>query len=142
MFATLFTGARPFDLQATLDSWATAPEYAISEFKGKPKRKDDPTAEAWLDLVENGCSGRRVPRTHWPDVAKHFMVKKARARVVEVEKVMGALHGEQWAWTWKNFRIAFLNMGCKHLSSLSLPLPRGPVPARGVRSGACFNSDG
>ncbi|KAI0753663.1 hypothetical protein C8Q74DRAFT_1320177 [Fomes fomentarius] len=111
MFATLFTGARPFDLQATLDSWATAPEFAISEFKGKPKRKDDPTAEAWLDLVEKGCSGRRVPRTHWPDVAKHFMVKKARARVVEVEKVMCALHGEQWTWTWKHFRIAFLSMG-------------------------------
>ncbi|KAI0702771.1 hypothetical protein C8Q76DRAFT_684877 [Earliella scabrosa] len=105
-------GARPFDLQAALDSWATtAPDHPVPEFKGKPKRKDDPTAEAWLDLVEKGCSGRRVPKSHWPDVAKHFMVKKARGRVAELEKVMRAMHGEQWAWTWKNFRVAVMNMG-------------------------------
>ncbi|PIL26231.1 hypothetical protein GSI_11986 [Ganoderma sinense ZZ0214-1] len=106
-------GPKPFDLAAALTSWSTsAPgQPPTPEFKGKPKRKDDPTAEAWLDLVEQGCTARRVPKAHWPDVAKHFMGKKPRGRVAEVEKVMHALHGEQWVWTWKNFRVAVLNMG-------------------------------
>ncbi|TBU41117.1 hypothetical protein BD309DRAFT_298367 [Dichomitus squalens] len=112
MFAAFMTGAKPFDLAATLESWSTAnADHLIPEFRGKPKRKDDPTAQAWLDLVEMGCGARRVPKTHWPDVAKHFMAKKARGRVMEVEKVMRVLQGEQWGWTWKSFRVAFLNMG-------------------------------
>ena len=120
MFAAFITGAKPFDLAVALESWAaTHPDHLVPEFKGKPKRKDDPSAEAWLDLVEKGCGARRVPKTHWPDVAQHFMAKKARGRVVEVERVMRVLHGEQWGWTWKNFRVAFLNMGCEHFS---LPL--------------------
>ena len=114
MFSAFSLSSRPFDLQAALQSWATtSQDHLVPEFKGKPKRKDDPTTEAWLTAVENGCNARRVPKTHWPDVAKHFMVKKARGRVTEVEKVMRALHGDQWAWTWKNFRVAVLNMGCK-----------------------------
>ncbi|KAI1795400.1 hypothetical protein LXA43DRAFT_1058543 [Ganoderma leucocontextum] len=112
MFSAFGIGTKPFDLVAALETWSTsAPDHPVPEFKGKPKRKEDPTAEAWLDLVENGCTARHVPKTHWPDVAKHFMGKKPRGRVAEVEKVMRALHGEQWAWTWKNFRVAVLNMG-------------------------------
>ncbi|KAI0742457.1 hypothetical protein C8Q80DRAFT_1328571 [Daedaleopsis nitida] len=112
MFSAFSLMGTPFDLQATLDSWATsAPEHSVPQFNGKPKRKDEPAPGAWLDLVEQGCSARRVPKTHWPAVAKHFMAKKARGRVCEVEKVMMALHGEQWTWSWKNFRVAVLNMG-------------------------------
>ncbi|RPD53653.1 hypothetical protein L226DRAFT_611221 [Lentinus tigrinus ALCF2SS1-7] len=112
MFSAFSFGSRPFDLKTALESWATtSPEHPVPEFKGKPKRKDDPTTEVWLTAVETGCNARRVPKTQWPDVAKHFMAKKARGRVTEVEKVMRALHGEQWAWTWKNFRVAVLNMG-------------------------------
>ena len=118
MFSAFGIGAKPFDLAAALESWSTsAPDHpAVPEFKGKPKRKDDPTAEAWLNLIESGCTARRVPKAHWPDVAKHCMGKKPRGRVAEVEKVMRALHGEQWAWTWKNFRVAVLNMGCEYYS--------------------------
>ena len=119
MFSALTFGARPFDLEATLASWDTsAPDHAVPEFKGKPMRKDDPSVEAWLTLVEQACSARRVPRTHWPAIAVHFMGKKPRGRVAEVEKVMRALHGEQWAWTWKSFSAAVLNMGCEWFARL------------------------
>ena len=122
MFSAFYLGARPFDLQTTLDGWATSsPENPVPEFKGKPKRKDDPTVEGWLNSVEQGCTARRVPKAHWSDVARHFMGKKAQSRVAEVEKVMRALHGEQWAWTWKGFRAAVLNMGCEYSSSSPLP---------------------
>nr|VWP01311.1 N/A [Ganoderma boninense] len=128
MFSAFGIGPKPFDLAAALASWSTsAPDQPPTpEFKGKPRRKDDPTAEAWLDLIEQGCTARRVPKTHWPDVAKHFMGKKPRGRVAEVEKVMHALHGEQWAWMWKNFRVAVLNMGSEDRGQgrLSLSLPK------------------
>ena len=94
-------------------AWDTTPDHPVPEFKGKPKRKEDLNVEAWLALVEQGCSARKVPRAHWPAVATHFMNKKARGRVREVEKVMRALHGEQWAWTWRSFSAAVLNMGCE-----------------------------
>ncbi|KAI0819825.1 hypothetical protein BC628DRAFT_1400786 [Trametes gibbosa] len=114
MFSVLSFGSTPpFDLQATLKVWGTiSPESpTVPEFKGKPKRKDDLTPEAWLNMVEKGCNARTVPKTHWPAVGKHFMGKKARGRVLELEKVMHALHGEQWTWRWKDFRIAIMNMG-------------------------------
>lgn len=111
-----FAPARPFDLAVALKEWSTTTaDHLVPEFKGRPKRKDDPTAEAWLNLVDKGCSARAVPKTHWPAVAKHFMGKKARGRVLELEKVMRALHGEQWDWRWKDFRVAVLNMGCEYL---------------------------
>ncbi|KAH9856160.1 hypothetical protein C2E23DRAFT_810325 [Lenzites betulinus] len=107
-----FGSTQPFDLQTTLKEWGTtSPEHPVPEFKGKPKRKDDPTPEAWLNLVEKGCNARAVPKAHWPAVSKHFMAKKARGRVLELEKVMHALHGEQWTWRWKDFRVAVMNMG-------------------------------
>ncbi|KAI0363924.1 hypothetical protein BV20DRAFT_975034 [Pilatotrama ljubarskyi] len=113
MFSVFSFGAtQPFDLQATLKTWATSgPDHSIPEFKGKPKRKDDPSTGAWLTAVEKGCTARSVPKIHWPSVAKHFMGKKARGRVLEVEKVMRALHGEQWDWRWKDFKVAVMNMG-------------------------------
>ncbi|KAI0776627.1 hypothetical protein BD413DRAFT_521402, partial [Trametes elegans] len=112
-----FGAATPFDLPTALKDWATtAPDHPVPEFRGKPKRKDDLTADAWLTRVEKGSTARNVPKVHWPAVAKHFMVKKARARVLEVEKVMRALHGAQWDWCWKNFRVAVLNMGCEFFS--------------------------
>ncbi|CDO69930.1 hypothetical protein BN946_scf184836.g4 [Trametes cinnabarina] len=113
MFSAFSLGpSRPFDLAATLQSWSTiASDHLIPEFKGKPKRKDDPSTEAWLVLVEKGCSARSVPKAHWAAVAKHFMGKKARSRVLQVEKVMHALHGEQWDWRWKDFKVAVMNMG-------------------------------
>ncbi|KAL1938297.1 hypothetical protein VTO73DRAFT_11748 [Trametes versicolor] len=107
-----FAPGRPFDLAVALKEWTTTTaDHLVPEFKGRPKRKDDPTAEAWLNLVDKGCSARAVPKTHWPAVAKHFMGKKARGRVLELEKVMRALHGQQWDWRWKDFRVAVLNMG-------------------------------
>ncbi|KAI8992765.1 hypothetical protein BD414DRAFT_513872 [Trametes punicea] len=113
MFSTLSFGiTRPFDLAMALQSWSTtAPDSPVPEFKGKPKRKEDPTPEAWLILVEKGCTARSVPKAHWAAVAKHFMAKKARSRVLQVEKVMHALHGEQWVWRWKDFKVAVMNMG-------------------------------
>ncbi|OSD03855.1 hypothetical protein PYCCODRAFT_1451544 [Trametes coccinea BRFM310] len=113
MFSALtFGAARPFDLAAALQSWNTTnADHPVPEFKGKPKRKEDPTTDAWLVLVEKGCSARSVPKAHWPAVAKHFMGKKARSRVLQVEKVMHALHGEQWEWRWKDFKLAVMNMG-------------------------------
>ncbi|KAI0632681.1 hypothetical protein C8Q77DRAFT_1119159 [Trametes polyzona] len=107
-----FASARPFDLQVALKEWkTTTADHPVPEFKGKPKRKDDPTTDAWLGLVEKGCTARTVPKAHWPAVAKHFMGKKARSRVLEVEKVMRALHGPQWDWRWKDFKVAVMNMG-------------------------------
>ncbi|KAI0669039.1 hypothetical protein C8Q78DRAFT_1071052 [Trametes maxima] len=107
-----FAPVAPFDLPAALKAWAmTNAEHLVPEFKGRPKRKDDLTPDAWLALVEKGSLARSVPKAHWPAVAKHFMGKKARSRVLEVEKVMRALHGEQWDWRWKDFKVAVMNMG-------------------------------
>ena len=108
--------SKPFDLDATLAAWDTAApdsEHPLPEFKGKPRRKDDPNVGAWLALAEAACAARRVPRAHWPAVAVRFMARKPAGRVREVEKVMRALHGEQWAWTWKTFSAAVMNMGCE-----------------------------
>ncbi|KAI0640964.1 hypothetical protein C8Q79DRAFT_1107013 [Trametes meyenii] len=107
-----FAPTTPFDLPAALKAWTTTnTEHSVPEFKGRPKRKDDLAPDAWLALVEKGSSVRSVPKSHWPAVAKHFMGKKARSRVLEVEKVMRALHGEQWDWRWKDFKVAVMNMG-------------------------------
>lgn len=115
MFSTFSLGSKAFDLDTALAEWPnTNPAYAIPTFTGKSKRKNVPTIDAWLGLVEVGCTARKVPRAHWPAVAKHFMSDKAGKRVLEVEKVMRALHGEAWVWSWKAFRVAVLNMGCKH----------------------------
>ncbi|KAH9925660.1 uncharacterized protein BXZ73DRAFT_49800 [Epithele typhae] len=111
MFSLIF-GPTTFNLESALKDWdASAPDHLVPEFRGKPKRKDDPSAAAWLALVEGACAARKIPRAHWPAVALHFMGKKPRARVGEVEKVMRALHGEGWAWTWANFSAAVKNMG-------------------------------
>ncbi|KAI0351229.1 hypothetical protein OH77DRAFT_1430035 [Trametes cingulata] len=121
MFSSFSFGAAPFDLPNALKTWGTsAPDHPVPEFKGKPKRKDDPSPAAWLNTIEKGCTARSVPKAHWPAVAKHFMGKKARGRVLEVEKVMRALHGEQWEWRWKDFRVAVMNMGCECLGTCAL----------------------
>ena len=112
MFSTFSLGARPFDLRATLESWNSA-EHPVTVFKGKPKRKEDPTVDAWLQSVEEACAFRCVPKTHWPDVARHFMGKKAQGRVVEVEKIMRCVCGDKWKWDWQGFTQAVSKIGCE-----------------------------
>ncbi|KAI0334302.1 hypothetical protein GY45DRAFT_1318794 [Cubamyces sp. BRFM 1775] len=99
---SIFRPSPPFDLPSTLASWdTTCTDHLVPKFRGKPKRKDDPAVDAWLKLVKEGCIARRVPKAHRPDIAKHFMGKKARSRVLAVEKVMRVVRGESWGWRWK-----------------------------------------
>ena len=124
MIATLsiFKTSPPFDLSSTLTLWdTTGTGHPVLKFRGKPKRRDDPTVEAWLKSVKEGCIARRVPKSHRPDIAKHFMSKKARSRVLDVEKVMRAVRGESWKWRWKDFKAAVRNMGCEYFSSPRVP---------------------
>ena len=127
MFAGFPFAARPFDFDATLAAWDTSsPDHPLPVFKGRPKHSGNPCAKAWLTLVEEACKARSVPRAHWPAIAVHFMSKKPRGRVADVEKVMRALHGEKWAWSWKDFQAAVSNMGCEYARPpLASPLCSG-----------------
>ncbi|KAH9886923.1 hypothetical protein C8Q73DRAFT_714024 [Cubamyces lactineus] len=103
---SIFRPSLPFDLPSTLASWdTTGADHPVPKFRGKPKRNDDPTIDAWLKLVKEGCIARRVPKSRRPDVAKHFMSKKARSRVLDVEKVMRVVRGENWEWRWKDVSL-------------------------------------
>lgn len=66
---------KPFDLQPIYEEWKEGPV-----FTGNPKK--DPSAEAWLEQIKEGCIQRGVPEEYWYKVAQHFMGPKAKARWV------------------------------------------------------------
>jgi hypothetical protein len=97
---------KPFDLEPIFASWTDGPR-----FLGKPKK--DPPVNEWLDQIKAGCVKRKVPDEYWYKVAQHFMGDKAKARFDELKIVMAKMHGGKYRWTWKKFKIAMCNMGCK-----------------------------
>jgi hypothetical protein len=97
---------KPFDLVPVYASWKNGPS-----FNGNPKK--DPPVSDWLEQIKAGCVERKVPEEYWHRVAQHFMGEKAKARLDELKKVMAKMHGGRYRWTWKKFKIAMCNMGCK-----------------------------
>jgi hypothetical protein len=102
----------PFSLEATLASWQDPPRFL-------GKKKKDPPVASWLSSVASGCEERKVPRKHWPTVAKALMGEKALARVAEFERVLAKMEGkeikegEEYEWTWERFEVAVGSMGCE-----------------------------
>ena len=97
---------KPFDLEPVYASWPDGPRFV-----GNPKK--DPPVNDWLEQIKAGCIQRKVPDEYWHKVAQHFMGDKARARLEELKTVMVKMHGGKYRWSWKKFRVAMLNMGCK-----------------------------
>ncbi|KAL4266503.1 hypothetical protein AB1N83_004252 [Pleurotus pulmonarius] len=95
---------KPFDLEPVFASWVDGPR-----FTGNPKK--DPPVDEWLNQIKEGCVQRKVPQEYWHKVGRHFMEPKARARMDELKKVMAKVHGGNYRWNWKKFKIAMRNMG-------------------------------
>jgi hypothetical protein len=107
--------SKEFDLQPIFDSWKNPPC-----FLGNPKK--DPPVDTWLDQVKEGCLERKIPKDCWPKVGQRFLGDKARKRLDELQDVLRNLHGGNYKWDWKRFKIAMRNMGCT-LSSLPALCP-------------------
>lgn len=105
MFNTLKIKSE-FDLEPVYASWKDAPKFNGNE-------KKDGTVRSWLDAIESGCKERKVPKAKWPELAQHYMGKKATARFYEVKKVMVHMHGVKYVWTWSKFTTAMTNMNCE-----------------------------
>ncbi|KAJ6569667.1 hypothetical protein B0H19DRAFT_938015 [Mycena capillaripes] len=112
---------KPFDLEPVYAAW-TGPR-----FLGDPKK--DPPVDDWLEEIKNGCSQHNVPKEYWHTCAQHFMGDKAKARLTELKKVMQQVHGGQYRWNWKKFKVAMRNMSC-HLgrsNTITRFLSKDPV---------------
>ncbi len=96
---------KEFDLQPVLDSWKNPPR-----FLGNPKK--DPPVDTWLDQVKEGCLERKIPKECWHKVGQRFLGDKARKRLEELKEVLRNLHGGNYRWDWKKFKVAMRNMGC------------------------------
>ena len=103
---------KEFDLEPVLESWKNPPR-----FLGNPKK--DPPVDTWLDQVKEGCLERKIPKEYWYKVGQRFLGDKARKRLDELKEVLRNLHGGNYRWDWKKFKIAMRNMGC---TSPLLPL--------------------
>ncbi|KAI0298975.1 hypothetical protein B0F90DRAFT_1668804 [Multifurca ochricompacta] len=95
---------KEFDLEPALDAWKNPPR-----FLGNPKK--DPTIDTWLDQVKQGCIERKIPKEYWHKVGQRFLGDKARKRLDELKEVLRNLHGGNYRWDWKKFKIAMRNMG-------------------------------
>lgn len=95
---------KEFDLEPVLSSWKNPPR-----FLGNPKK--DPPVDTWLDQVKQGCQERKVPKEYWHKVGQRFLGDKARKRLDELKEVLRNLHGGNYKWDWKKFKIAMKNMG-------------------------------
>ena len=96
---------KEFDLDPVLDSWKNPPR-----FLGNPKK--DPPVDTWLDQVKEGCLERKIPKEYWYKVGQRFLGDKAKKRLEELKEVLRNLHGGNYRWDWKRFKIAMRNMGC------------------------------
>ncbi|KAJ7356806.1 hypothetical protein DFH08DRAFT_850138 [Mycena albidolilacea] len=94
---------KPFDLEPVYADWTPAPR-----FLGDPKK--DPPVDNWLEEIKNGCTKQNVPKEYWHTCAQHFMGDQAKARLTELKKVMAQVHGGQYRWNWKKFKVAMRNM--------------------------------
>jgi hypothetical protein len=107
--------SKEFDLQPIFDSWKNPPR-----FLGNPKK--DPPVDTWLGQVKEGCLERKIPKDYWHKVGQRFLGDKARKRLDELQDVLRNLHGGNYKWDWKRFKIAMRNMGCTLFLSFR-PLP-------------------
>lgn len=96
--------AKPYDLEAVYASWPNPPIF-------QGKAKEDPVA--WIAAIKAGCEERRVPKEHWHRVGRHYLGEKPRQRIEELGKVMQKMSGDKYTWSWKKFKIAMQNIGCK-----------------------------
>ncbi|CAK5264647.1 unnamed protein product [Mycena citricolor] len=94
---------KPFDLEPVYAAWTPGPT-----FTGDPKK--DAPVDDWLQQVKEGCISHGVPQEYWHTCGQHFMGDKARARLTELKKVMAQVHGGQYRWNWKKFKVAMRNM--------------------------------
>ncbi|KAJ7456504.1 hypothetical protein FB451DRAFT_1047871 [Mycena latifolia] len=94
---------KPFDLEPVYAAWPAGPR-----FLGDPKK--DPPVDEWLQEIKGGCIERNVPQEYWHTCAQHFMGDQAKARLVELKKVMAQVHGGRYRWNWKKFKVAMRNM--------------------------------
>ncbi|KAF9007025.1 hypothetical protein BDQ17DRAFT_1389159 [Cyathus striatus] len=94
---------KPFELEPVFASWKDAPQ-----FNGNPK---DLPVDDWLEKIRLGCIERHVPEEYWYKVAQHYMGPKAKARLEELKQVVAKVHGGNYRWTWKKFKVAMQNMG-------------------------------
>ena len=108
---------KEYDLEPVLSSWKNPPR-----FLGNPKK--DPPVEAWLEQVKQGCQERKIPKEYWHKVGQRFLGDKARKRLDELKEVLRNLHGGNYKWDWKRFKVAMKNMGC---ASLTSPAPFAPT---------------
>jgi hypothetical protein len=97
---------KPFDLEPVYASWSSPPIFI-----GNPKK--DPSVDDWLDQIKAGCLERKVPKEYWHKVAQHNLGPAAKERFDEIKLVMGKVHGGNYRWNWKRFKVAMKNMGCK-----------------------------
>lgn len=95
---------KEYDLEPVLSSWTNPPR-----FLGNPKK--DPPVDAWLEQVKQGCQERKIPKEYWHKVGQRFLADKARKRLDELKEVLRNLHGGNYKWDWKRFKIAMKNMG-------------------------------
>jgi hypothetical protein len=109
---------KEYDLEPVLSSWTNPPR-----FLGNPKK--DPPVDAWLEQVKQGCQERKIPKEYWHKVGQRFLGDKARKRLDELKEVLRNLHGGNYKWDWKKFKVAMKNMGC---ASLTSPAPFAPLP--------------
>ncbi|KAJ7151541.1 hypothetical protein C8R46DRAFT_487057 [Mycena filopes] len=93
---------KPFDLEPVYAAWA-APR-----FLGDPQK--DPPVDDWIQAIKSGCIEHKVPKEYWHTCAQHFMGDKAKARLIELKKVMAQVHGGRYRWNWKKFKVAMRNM--------------------------------
>ncbi|KAJ7630474.1 hypothetical protein FB45DRAFT_536221 [Roridomyces roridus] len=94
---------KAFDLEPVYAAWTTGPR-----FLGDPKK--DPPVDQWLDEIKAGCLEHGVPKEYWHTCAQHFMGEKAKARLTELKKVMAQIHGGNYRWNWKKYKVAMRNM--------------------------------
>jgi hypothetical protein len=96
---------KPLDLEPVFASWPNGPRFV-----GNPKQ--DPNVDNWLGQIKEGCLERKVPKEYWHKVGRHFLGERARARLDELKLVMKKVHGGNYRWNWKKFKVAMRNMGC------------------------------
>ncbi|KAJ6519333.1 hypothetical protein C8R45DRAFT_809017 [Mycena sanguinolenta] len=112
---------KPFDLEPVYAAWTPGPR-----FLGDPKK--DSSVDDWLEEVKKGCTNHNVPKEYWHTCAQHFMGDQAKARLAELKKVMAQVHGGQYRWNWKKFKVAMRNMSWDIDTSKTeaVKVPAGP----------------
>ncbi|KAF8213625.1 hypothetical protein K438DRAFT_1804339 [Mycena galopus ATCC 62051] len=104
----------PFDLEPVYAAWTPC-----SRFLGDPK-KDQPVDD-WLEEIKTGCVKQNVPKEYWHTCGQHFMGDQAKARLAELKKVMAQIHGGNYRWNWKKFKVAMRNMSCHKTEAVKVP---------------------